>query len=86
MEGDLQRYVGAHLRTRREAKRLSQEAFAETLGFHRTYLASIERGERNLSLRSLERLAELIGADPLELLQPIDRDPHGTGAPRSTAG
>jgi transcriptional regulator with XRE-family HTH domain len=80
MEGHLQRNVGAHLRAQREAQGLSQEAFAETLGFHRTYLASIERGERNLSLRSLERLAALVGADPLDLLQPIDRGDPAPGA------
>lgn len=68
MEGELQRVVGENIRAIREHQGLSQEAYAERLGFHRTYLASIERGERNLSLRSLERLAGLMGAQPVELL------------------
>lgn len=52
---------------------LSQEAFADELGVHRTYMGGIERGERNLTLKSLERIAERTGLDPLALLQPADR-------------
>jgi transcriptional regulator with XRE-family HTH domain len=70
MEGDLQRTVGRNLRTYREAKGLSQEAFADVLGVHRTYMGGIERGERNLTLKSLERLAERVDLDPLVLLKP----------------
>ncbi|MHB8531662.1 MAG: helix-turn-helix domain-containing protein [Solirubrobacteraceae bacterium] len=70
MEGDLQRTVGHNLRAYRAAQGVSQEAFADVLGFHRTYMGAVERGERNLTLRSLERIAERIGLDPLELLKP----------------
>ena len=56
MEGDLQRRAGHNLRAYRQAQGLSQEAFADVLGVHRTYMGGIERGERNLTLRSLERL------------------------------
>jgi transcriptional regulator with XRE-family HTH domain len=69
VEGDLQRTVGRNLRAYREAKGLSQEAFADTLGVHRTYMGGVERGERNLTLKSLERIAERINLDPLVLLQ-----------------
>ncbi|MGN6663771.1 MAG: helix-turn-helix domain-containing protein [Solirubrobacterales bacterium] len=69
MEGDLQRTVGDNLRAYRLARGLSQEAFAEMLGFHRTYMGSIERGERNLTLRSLERIAARIEEEPLALLR-----------------
>jgi transcriptional regulator with XRE-family HTH domain len=71
MEGDLQRTVGANLRAYRAAQGLSQEAFADLLGFHRTYMGGIERGERNLTLKSLERIAERLGVDPLTLLAPV---------------
>ncbi len=64
--------MGRNLRLYREARGLSQEAFADILGFHRTYMGAIERGERNLSLKSLERIASRIGIDPLALLQPGD--------------
>jgi transcriptional regulator with XRE-family HTH domain len=68
VEGDLQRAIGRNLRTYREAKGISQEAFADELGVHRTYMGAIERGERNLTLKSLERIAQRIGLDPLALL------------------
>lgn len=68
MEGELQRRVGDNLRAYREGRGLSQEAFAEVLDVHRTYMGSVERGERNLTLRSLERIADELSIDPLDLL------------------
>ena len=68
MEGDLQRTVGRNLRAYREARGLSQEAFADVLGVHRTYMGSVERGERNLTLKSVERIAGRLDLDPLALL------------------
>ena len=68
MEGDLQRTVGRNLRAYRQARGLSQEAFADVLGVHRTYMGGIERGERNLTLKSLERIADRLELDPLALL------------------
>ncbi len=68
--GDLQRIVGKNLRAYRQAKGLSQEAFAELVGMHRTYIGGVERGERNLTLATVERYAEAIGLDPLDLLTP----------------
>lgn len=68
--GDLQRIVGKNLCAYRQAKGLSQEAFAELVGMHRTYIGGVERGERNLTLATVERYAEAIGLDPLDLLTP----------------
>lgn len=70
VEGRLQRNVGANLRRQREREGDSQESFAERLGVHRTYFGGVERGERNLTLRAVERLAGRLGLDPLALLQP----------------
>lgn len=69
MEGDLQRTVGRNLRAYRSARGLSQEAFADVLDVHRTYMGGLERGERNLTLKSLERLAERLELDPIDLLR-----------------
>lgn len=70
MEGDLQRNVGRNLRAYRRARGLSQEKFADVLGVHRTYMGGIERGERNLTLKSVERIARSIELEPLALLRP----------------
>lgn len=68
MEGDLQKIVGLNVRRLRHARGMSQEALAHEVDVHRTYIGGIERGERNLSLRSVERLAKAIGVEPIELL------------------
>jgi transcriptional regulator with XRE-family HTH domain len=70
VEGDLQRTVGRNLRAFREARDLSQEAFAEVLDVHRTYMGGIERGERNLTLKTVEKIAARLDLEPLALLTP----------------
>lgn len=70
--GDLQRTVGANLCAYRKERDLSQEAFAEVIGVHRTYMGGVERGERNLTLKSVEKIAEQLGVEALELLLPGD--------------
>lgn len=67
-KGDLQKRVGENLRHYRLQRGISQEAFAEVLRVHRTYMGGVERGERNLTLQSVESIAERLGLDPLELL------------------
>lgn len=69
MEGELQEMVGRNLRRFRRGLGLSQEAFGEKVGWHRTFVGAVERGERNLTLRTVERIAEQIGIDPRLLLE-----------------
>jgi transcriptional regulator with XRE-family HTH domain len=68
-EGELQRALGRNLRRYRQTRGLSQEAFADMLEYHRTYVGGLERGERNLTLKSVERIATILGLDPLDLLK-----------------
>ncbi|HZI39758.1 MAG TPA: helix-turn-helix transcriptional regulator [Acidimicrobiia bacterium] len=68
VEGDLQRIVGRNLRRYRELHGLSQEAFGDQLGFHPNYIGNLERGERNLTLRTVERIADMLGVHVLFLL------------------
>jgi transcriptional regulator with XRE-family HTH domain len=63
----VRRAFAARLRELRRSKGLSQEALAELCGLHRTYVGSVERGERNISLDNIERLAAALGVAAREL-------------------
>ena len=49
--------LGKAFRKRREALGFSQESYADEIGMHRTYYSAIERGEKNLQIDTLQRLA-----------------------------
>jgi transcriptional regulator with XRE-family HTH domain len=68
VEGDLQREFGRNVRQLRLDRGLSQESLADALEVHRTFVGGVERGERNLTLRTVERLCARLEADPLVLL------------------
>jgi transcriptional regulator with XRE-family HTH domain len=69
MVGELQKVVGRNLLARRQEQGLSQEEFADAIGVHRTYLGDVERGERNISLQRLERIALELGIEARSLLE-----------------
>jgi transcriptional regulator with XRE-family HTH domain len=62
--------LARHLRALRTAQAISQEELAARADLHRTYVGSIERRERNVSLDNVERLANALGVDIRELLSP----------------
>lgn len=61
----------ANVKRLRQAAGISQEALADRAGLHRTYISSIERGERNVSLENIFSIAEALGVAPGELLTPV---------------
>ncbi|MCB8750218.1 helix-turn-helix domain-containing protein [Planktothrix agardhii] len=61
--------VGSNLRRLRKKLGISQEDLAEKCGLHRTYVGAIERSERNITLQTLEKLAESLGVSPQDLLK-----------------
>lgn len=77
--------LGQKIRQLRTAKGLSQEAFAGACGLDRTYIGGIERGERNLSLKNLLRITDVLGVTPSDLLAgiPSDRDTDSASLPES---
>ena len=62
--------LAANLRELRHAKGVSQEELASRCGLHRTYVGSVERGERNVTLSTLEVLSSVLGVSVPELLTP----------------
>jgi transcriptional regulator with XRE-family HTH domain len=82
---DLQIVLGRNVRALRERAGMSQEAFGDQVGLHRTYVGGVERGERNLTLQTVSRLGEVLGVGPLALLIDWDRgelprNPHEVAA------
>jgi transcriptional regulator with XRE-family HTH domain len=68
----LQQRIGQRIRQLREKRGLSQEEFADECELHRTYIGSVERGERNLTINSLHTIAKTLGITLSELLKGID--------------
>ncbi len=60
--------LASNIRAFREEKGLSQEDFADLCGLHRTYVGSIERCERNVTLSTLEVFASVMGVSVPQLL------------------
>lgn len=62
-----QERLGEIIRVKRKELGYSQEAFASLCGVHRTYMGAVERGERNLSLMNIIRIANALEVQPSEL-------------------
>lgn len=62
--------VASNVRAARKERGLSQEALADEAGLHRTYVGSIERAERNISVDNIERLANALKVPGWKLLVP----------------
>lgn len=61
---------GVRLRHARENLQLSQELLADIAGMHRTYIGQVERGERNISVDNMEKLAGAVNLQLWEMLKP----------------
>lgn len=64
--------LGRKIRKLRLAQTLSQEQLAERSGLHRNYIGGVERGERNLALLNIVRVAKALGVRASNLLDQID--------------
>jgi transcriptional regulator with XRE-family HTH domain len=67
---DMRRLVGRNIKKIRLARGLTQEELAELSGFSQQYISGLERGGRNPTVVSLYELAQALGVNYLELLQP----------------
>lgn len=67
---NLRQIISHNLKRLRTERSWSQEHLAAVCGLHRTYVGSVERGERNISVDNLERLAKAFGVSPSDLVSP----------------
>jgi transcriptional regulator with XRE-family HTH domain len=67
--------LGINVRRLRKERGLSQEALADAVGLAPTYVGQIERGLRNPTLDVVERFADVLGAEALDLLR-VSPDPR----------
>lgn len=64
---DIVRVFGSNLKRYRTALGLSQEAFAEKCGLHRTYISAIECYRRSIALENVQRIADALEIEPYKL-------------------
>ena len=62
---------GRRVRALRESKDLSQEALADLCDLHRTYVGSVERGERNVGLLNIVRIAKALSTTCSDLMRDV---------------
>jgi transcriptional regulator with XRE-family HTH domain len=68
---DVRVRFGRAIRQRRQKLGVSQEEFADMCGLDRTYIGGVERGERNLSLVNIEKLAKTFDISLSELFEKV---------------
>ena len=73
---DIVRVFGDNLKKYRKALGLSQEAFAEKCGLHRTYISAIECYRRSIALENIQRIATALEIEPYRLLMEDENELH----------
>lgn len=63
----IRKLVAQNIKAYRLQRGLSQEALADACGLHRTYIGSVERGQRNVTVESLEKIAIALAVSPKDL-------------------
>lgn len=69
----LQKRLGKAIQRLRKPN-YSQEGFADLVGVHRTYMGAVERGEKNISLKNIERISEKLGMRAGDLLLEAEKE------------
>ena len=73
---DIVKVFGQNVRSQRLARGLSQEKFAEICGLHRTYISDIECFTRNVSLETVQKIADALNVDTFTLF--LEKEREGT--------
>ena len=73
---DIAKTVGKRLRSYRQAQNLSQERLAELAGLHPTYIGQVERGEKNLTIESLEKITSALQIPMASVFEQVEDRHH----------
>ena len=68
---DILKVVGKRISALRREKGWSQDVFADLSGFHRAYVGAMERGEKNLTLKTLKTVSDTLGCRVRDLVSDI---------------
>jgi transcriptional regulator with XRE-family HTH domain len=74
MSTSILKFLGARIRDMRKSQGLSQEQLAEVSGLHHTYIGAVERGERNISIKSLLKITDALKISMGEVFESVDPD------------
>ena len=66
---DIKRAVGQRLKELRQRRKFTQEALADAAGLHRAYVGQIERGEKYVGLKNLQKIARALSVGITDLLK-----------------
>jgi transcriptional regulator with XRE-family HTH domain len=72
-EQSLAKQLGNLIRRLRNERGFSQEVFADRCGVHRTYMGCIERGEKNITLETSNKIAKALGLSLSDLFQKLEQ-------------
>lgn len=72
-KGHLTKNIGSLVRKLRQKEGVSQEKFADRCEIHRTYIGSIERGEKTISVETAAKIAEAFGLSLTEFFQELEK-------------
>ncbi len=73
---EIAKIIGQRVRNYRTEKGLSQEKLAEMSGCHPTYIGQVERGEKNATLESIEKITSAMGVPLSKLFEKMGEDDH----------
>ena len=74
MGGTVLRRFGQQVRELRLQRKLSQEALADEAGLDRSYIGGVERGQRNVSLRNIDKIARALDIPLVDLFGPASAE------------
>jgi transcriptional regulator with XRE-family HTH domain len=78
-EETLARRFGELVRRLRQERGYSQEEFSFRVGLHQTYISSVERGERNVTIQTADRIAMALGTKLSDLFGELERESDESG-------